>query len=149
MTPQVRLQALKPGAATELNVETLEAIAGDAPSAALARTAVVGVPLAGVMVDAGLQPSKAAVKRLIKVNDLPQTCVGHPLPTTWRLSDTLLCYMWVPCGMSGSLRVFRSLPSLEHSKAAVKRLINVSDLSRTCPPVASAPGVLLLHVASM
>lgn len=59
-------QALAPGAETELDVATLEAIAGDAPSATLPRAAVVGAPLADVMVAAGMQPSKAAVRRMIK-----------------------------------------------------------------------------------
>eukprot|EP00887_Chlorella_sp_A99_P007384 scaffold2.g7384.t1 len=61
-------EALAPGAETELDVATLEAIAGDAPSATLPRAAVVGAPLADVMVAAGMQPSKAAVRwrRMIK-----------------------------------------------------------------------------------
>lgn len=57
--------ALAPGAATTLDPETLEAAAGDAPSVTLPLSSVVGQNLTDVMVLAGLQPSKAAVKRLI------------------------------------------------------------------------------------
>lgn len=60
-------QALAPGADTALDADTLEAIAGDAPSATLTRDAVVGVPLVELVARVELQPSKAAVKRLIKV----------------------------------------------------------------------------------
>lgn len=59
-------QALQPGAATALDAATLEAIAGDVPSASLEAGQVVGQPLIQVMVAAGLQPSKAASKRMIK-----------------------------------------------------------------------------------
>lgn len=61
------LQALRPGAATALDAATLEAIAGDVPSAALNRDQVVDQPLVQVMVATGLQPNKSASKRMIKV----------------------------------------------------------------------------------
>ncbi|KAL4448413.1 hypothetical protein ABPG75_005632 [Micractinium tetrahymenae] len=59
-------EALAPGAATKLDADLLEAIAGDAPSAALPRDQLVGAGLADVMVAVGMQPSKAAVRRMIK-----------------------------------------------------------------------------------
>lgn len=59
--------ALAPGVSSgELDIDTLEAAAGDAPSVELANDEIVGQPLADVMVVAGMQPSKAAVRRLIK-----------------------------------------------------------------------------------
>jgi tyrosyl-tRNA synthetase len=60
--------ALAPGAAagTALDAAALEAVAGEAPSAELPRGAVLGAPLADVMVAAGLAASKGAVRRLIK-----------------------------------------------------------------------------------
>lgn len=54
-------------AATKLDADSLEAIAGDAPSATLPRDQLVGAGLADVMVAVGMQPSKAAVRRMIKV----------------------------------------------------------------------------------
>ena len=60
-------QALAPGADTALDADTLEAIAGDAPSAELARDEVVGVALVDLVARVKLQPSKAAVRRLIQV----------------------------------------------------------------------------------
>lgn len=59
----LRRQALKPGAATQLDAATLETVAGDAPSAVLPRAAVAGVPLADVMVAVKLQPSKSAARK--------------------------------------------------------------------------------------
>ncbi len=56
-------QALKPGAATQLDAATLETVAGDAPSAVLPRAAVAGVPVADVMVAVKLQPSKSAARK--------------------------------------------------------------------------------------
>lgn len=56
--------ALAPGASTQLDAATLEA--ADAPSASLLREDVVGRQLAEVMVTAGMQPSRAAVRRMIK-----------------------------------------------------------------------------------
>lgn len=61
------MQALRPGAATALDAATLEAIAGDVPSAALERGQVVDQALVQVMVATGLQPNKSASKRMIKV----------------------------------------------------------------------------------
>ncbi|PNW74377.1 hypothetical protein CHLRE_13g606050v5 [Chlamydomonas reinhardtii] len=59
-------EALKPGAATQLDAATLEEVAGDAPSASLPRASVAGAPLADVMVAIKLQPSKSAARKLIK-----------------------------------------------------------------------------------
>jgi hypothetical protein len=56
-------QALKPGAATLLDATTLEAVAGDAPSATLARAEVEGRTLVDVMVAVGLQLSKGAARK--------------------------------------------------------------------------------------
>jgi tyrosyl-tRNA synthetase len=56
--------ALAPGADTALDAAALEA--SDAPTASLPRAQVVGCLLAEVMVAAGMQPSKAAVRRMIK-----------------------------------------------------------------------------------
>ena len=64
------MQALAPGSDTSLDAAALEAIAGEAPSATLPRDEVVGTALAEVAVAAGLQPSKGATRRLIKVCDL-------------------------------------------------------------------------------
>lgn len=64
------VQALQPGAATALDAATLESIAGDVPSASLQAGQVVGQPLVQVMVAAGLQPSKAASKRMIKASPI-------------------------------------------------------------------------------
>eukprot|EP00890_Picochlorum_soloecismus_P002906 jgi/Picsp_1/3616/NSC_06453-R1_tyrosyl-trna synthetase-like len=58
--------ALAPGSSTKLDANSLEAAAGDCPSASIAREDVVGKPLPDVMVQAGMQPSKAAVRRMIK-----------------------------------------------------------------------------------
>lgn len=60
-------QALAPGADTKLDAATLEAAAGSAPSAELPYDEVVGRPLVDVMAAVKLQDSKAAGKRLIKV----------------------------------------------------------------------------------
>jgi tyrosyl-tRNA synthetase len=57
--------ALRPGADTALDADALEAAVGDGPSASLARADVVGRPLAELMAAVGLQPSKAAVRRMI------------------------------------------------------------------------------------
>ena len=61
------MQALQPGAKTALDATTLQSIAGDVPLAQLTRDQVVGQPLIQVMVASGLQPTKAASKRMIKV----------------------------------------------------------------------------------
>ncbi len=68
-------QALAPGADTQLDAAALEAVAAGAPVAELPRGAVVGALLADVLAAVGLQPSKAAARRLIKVRDLP--CMGR------------------------------------------------------------------------
>ena len=60
-------QALAPGADTQLDAAALEAVAAGAPAAELPRCEVVGAPLADVLAAVGLQPSKAAARRLIKV----------------------------------------------------------------------------------
>lgn len=57
--------ALRPGAATVLDAAALEAAAGDGPSATLPRASVVGATLVDVLVAAGMQPSKAAARRLV------------------------------------------------------------------------------------
>ncbi|KAG1666511.1 hypothetical protein FOA52_014408 [Chlamydomonas sp. UWO 241] len=60
-------EALKPGASTALDAASLEAVVAEgAPSAALSRAEVVGKPLVDVMVAVGLQPSKAAGRKMIK-----------------------------------------------------------------------------------
>ena len=67
-------QALQPGSTTALDAATLEAIAGDVPSASLDKGQIVGQPLVQVMVASGLQSSKAASKRMIKVSR--KTCMA-------------------------------------------------------------------------
>ena len=59
-------EALKPGAQTQLDASTLEAIAGDAPSCSLPADKVTGVGLVDVMVASKMLPSKAEVRRMIK-----------------------------------------------------------------------------------
>ena len=63
----VVLQALAPGGSTRLDAAALAAIADGAPAASLPRGEVLGRGIADVMVAAGLQPSKAASRRMIKV----------------------------------------------------------------------------------
>lgn len=58
--------ALAPGSTTKLDADSLEAAAGDAPSATITKADVVGKPLPDIMVQVGMQPSKAAVRRMIK-----------------------------------------------------------------------------------
>jgi tyrosyl-tRNA synthetase len=55
-----------PGAATELNAEVLESIAGDMPSFDLARNDVLDVKLIDLMVRVGLQTSKGEARKLIR-----------------------------------------------------------------------------------
>lgn len=57
-------EALKPGTETQLDAATL--LQSDAPMADLSKSEVVGKMLADVMVTVGMQPSKAAVRRMIK-----------------------------------------------------------------------------------
>ena len=59
-------EALKPGSTTQLDAVTLEAVAGDAPTADLGRDQVVGLPLVDVMVTLGLQTSKGQGRKMIK-----------------------------------------------------------------------------------
>lgn len=66
----LRSQALKPGADTALDAAALEAIAEEAPSATLPRDQVVGATIVDVAVATGVQPSKGAARRLIKVRNL-------------------------------------------------------------------------------
>lgn len=60
-------QALAPGSETQLDAAALEAIAEDAPTAELGREQVEGQSVVDVLVAVGLQPSKGAARRLIKV----------------------------------------------------------------------------------
>ena len=57
-------EALAPGSQTKLSAEALEAAAGDCPTASV--TGIVGMLLPDVMVEVGMQPTKAAVRRMIK-----------------------------------------------------------------------------------
>jgi len=59
-------EALAPGSQTKLSKESLEAAAGDCPTASVTKQDVIGTPLPDVMVQIGMQPSKAAVRRMIK-----------------------------------------------------------------------------------
>ena len=59
-------EALAPGSETKLSAEALEAAAGDCPTASVTRDEVLGAPLPDLMVLVGMQPSKAAVRRMIK-----------------------------------------------------------------------------------
>lgn len=61
-------QALAPGSDTKLNIDTLEAVAGSAPTVELPAEQVLGQPLADVMAAIKLQDSKSAARRLIKVS---------------------------------------------------------------------------------
>lgn len=57
-------EALAPGSQTKLSAETLAAAAGDCPTASVSD--IVGMLLTDVMVQVGMQPTKAAVRRMIK-----------------------------------------------------------------------------------
>lgn len=59
-------EALRPGASTELDAASLEAIAGDAPSTLLSRADVEGKALLDVVVAAKMLASKGEARRLIK-----------------------------------------------------------------------------------
>lgn len=59
-------EAMRPGQDTRLDAAALEAIARDVPSTSLPRDQVVGRPVVDVVVAAGLQPSKGAVRRLVQ-----------------------------------------------------------------------------------
>jgi hypothetical protein len=67
-------QALAPGSKTKLDAARLEAVASSAPTVELPTDRVLGRQLVEVMVTVGMQDSKSAAKRLIKVR-LP-----HPHP---------------------------------------------------------------------
>ena len=54
-----------PSPAAALDANTLEAVAGDAPTAARPRSAVLGANVVDLLVDVGLQPSKGAARRLV------------------------------------------------------------------------------------
>ena len=58
--------AMAPGGATTLDAAALEALAGDVPSVTLPRATALAATVAELAVAAGLQPSKAAARRLIK-----------------------------------------------------------------------------------
>ena len=102
------LQALQPGAAAALDAATLEAIAGDVPSASLDKGQVVGQALVQVMVAAGLQPSKAASKRLIKVGADDCALPNKP-STSARLSRCKRESRVFPCYCVGSVLPHRLL----------------------------------------
>lgn len=63
-------RALAPGAETALDVDTLEAIAEDAPSTSLPVDSVLGKTVVDVGAASGLVASKGAGKRLIKQGGL-------------------------------------------------------------------------------
>ncbi|OEL35790.1 Tyrosine--tRNA ligase, chloroplastic/mitochondrial [Dichanthelium oligosanthes] len=63
-------EALKPGAPTQLDAQTIEGIADDVPSCSLAYDQVLKSPLVDLAVSTGLLASKSAVKRLIKQGGL-------------------------------------------------------------------------------
>lgn len=57
---------LTPGSATDLNAQTLEALAGDMPNHTLESSDVLEQKVVDVIVKTGLQPSKGEARRLIK-----------------------------------------------------------------------------------
>ena len=59
-------EGLKPGADTVLDAATLEALAGDIPTADMARDEVIGKTVVDVFAATGLQKSKGEAKRMIK-----------------------------------------------------------------------------------
>lgn len=59
-------KAAAPGGETELNAESLEAIASDIPSTSLSKEEIIDHLLIDVITKIGLQPSKGAVRRLIQ-----------------------------------------------------------------------------------
>jgi tyrosyl-tRNA synthetase len=63
-------EALRPGAQTQLDSQTIEGIADDVPSCLLAYDHVLKSPLVDLAVSTGLLASKSAVKRLIKQGGL-------------------------------------------------------------------------------
>ena len=105
-------QALAPGADTRLDAASLEAVAAGAPAAELPRGAVVGAPLADVLAAVGLQPSKAAARRLIKARSAVLLTYS---PTDCVRAHVCVCV----CASRGP-----SVKSLS-SAAATRRLIKV------------------------
>ena len=79
------MQALRPGAETALDAASLEAIAGDVPTAEMDREQVVGQTLVAIMTASGLQPSKAASKRMIAVSAVCSDCAVAPVQSVSRL----------------------------------------------------------------
>ncbi|CAN6304890.1 unnamed protein product [Urochloa humidicola] len=63
-------EALRPGAQTQLDAQTIEGIVDDVPSCSLAYDQVLKSPLIDLAVSTGLLASKSAVKRLIKQGGL-------------------------------------------------------------------------------
>lgn len=59
-------EALKPGGTKDLDAQTLEAVAEDAPSASFGREKVLGQPIVDIMVAVGLQTSKGQGRKMIK-----------------------------------------------------------------------------------
>ena len=76
---RIATQALSPGGSTTLDAATLEAIAEEAPSVSKPRSEVVGCALADLLAAVGMQPSKSAAKRLIKVGLHVKPCKGYLL----------------------------------------------------------------------
>ncbi|KAL5224890.1 hypothetical protein ABZP36_011529 [Zizania latifolia] len=63
-------EALRPGAQTQLDAQTIEGIADDVPSCSLSYDQVFKSPLVDLAVSTGLLASKSAVRRLIKQGGL-------------------------------------------------------------------------------
>jgi tyrosyl-tRNA synthetase len=63
-------EALRPGAQTELDSQTIEGIADGVPSCSLPYDQVLNSPLVDLAASTGLLASKSAVKRLIKQGGL-------------------------------------------------------------------------------
>jgi tyrosyl-tRNA synthetase len=63
-------EALRPGAQTQLDAQTIEGIADDVPSCSLEYDQVLNLPLVDLAVSTGLLASKSAVRRLIKQGGL-------------------------------------------------------------------------------
>ncbi|KAK9292027.1 hypothetical protein L1049_019981 [Liquidambar formosana] len=63
-------EALRPGAETRLDWQTIEGIAKDVPSCSLAYNEVLNLPLIDLSVSAGLLESKLAARRLLKQGGL-------------------------------------------------------------------------------
>lgn len=59
-------EALRPGSKTELDVATLQAVAGDAPTVSVPLPELLGRPLSELLVAVKLQPSKSQARKLIK-----------------------------------------------------------------------------------